>query len=287
MMSHPQIPNRRLLFIAFALASGCDPQVDPSYEGEPLAQLRGSVEAQGNASADVGVLWFQSTEASECSGPIFGCSAGGGGQIEDGPAGPQVACFDACDALLDECNAEAGEAFVACYEDCGGHAFFGVEWGLCADAGVGERASVDGDFPAKFTLDLLGPPPAEALLSDDGGVRAAIGYIVAIDPDVLDVHVDFDADTFPEILGGAAEYALLYAPEDISATSSWGQYLGGGYAAGYHLVHATQKDADEACPEGMSGCFGEPAQRGPAADGLATQLSIGLGAFEDIDWPAL
>lgn len=286
MMSLPRIPTYRTLCTVFFLASACDPQVDPGYEGEPLAQLRGTVDADGNANADVGVLWFQSTSAAECTGPVFGCEAAGGGVIdENDPSSGQ--CYEDCDALLDECSAEAGAAFVACYEACGGEAYFGIEWELCADAAVGERAAVDGDFPAKFTLDLLGVPPADALVADDDGVRAAIGFIVAIDPAATDIHVDLDGNGVEAILGGAADFALLYAPEAIPATSSWGQYLGGAYAAGYHLVHAVKDDAGENCPEGADSCFGKAAVRGPAPDDLATELSIGIGAFEDIDWPAL
>ncbi|MEO8179683.1 MAG: hypothetical protein ABI895_12690 [Deltaproteobacteria bacterium] len=51
---------------------GCDAQVDPGYQGEPLVTLKGRVEALqvGAPEADVGVLWLTSDPLAELTGQL-------------------------------------------------------------------------------------------------------------------------------------------------------------------------------------------------------------------------
>jgi hypothetical protein len=264
-----------------AFGAGCDPQADPGYGGERLARLQGTVssEAAPTTEADVGLLWMRPTADPACEGPVLGCAAGGGGSDD--------VCIQACAFDYASCDVEAGEAYVACVEACGGTASFEVLWGLCEGAGVGERVAVDGVFPARFTLDLLGPPPDEAVRADADGLRAAVAYIVAVDRSVRDIEVDLGTQAgVSAIVGGAPGHLLVYAAQELPATSEWGRYLGGEtFAPGYHLVTSTPREPQ--CDD-AGGCSGNDGHvRAPAPAGLDTEIEIELAPFADVAWPEL
>ncbi len=276
-----------LLSIVFALAPAlaCDAQVDNNYSGEPLALIRGSVSSANQASsADVAVLWF-STSSDTCSGPNVGCSGGGGG-----PADPMsLACVEACGPEPDICNAQMQAPYQACLEQCGWWAGFSIDWSLCVDGASGERVSVTGEFPAAFTLTLYQPPPADALITDDDGLRVAYGWFIVADPNVETVTFAVNEPPPSGIIGGTGTHVLVYAADPIPADSNWGQFLGGAYEVGYHIVEVVPGlDCGEVMPQpGDPPCISQSDAYKPTPDDLATELSVELTSFESLDWPSL
>ena len=216
----------------------CDAQVDGSYEGEPLKTLKGSVAALQSTSGgvDVGVLWFMSTEGASCSGPVQSCRA-----LELGASSPDTdfECLDACGERPACDDAEQVDDWLTCQSACGAEVqlFIDTHYSVCAKSAVGQRTPVVGDFPAQFSLDMLAPPPAEAFMVSDTGESAALGWFVAANQDADDLSVDFESEEAPAwLVGGSETHVLVYAENSIPEDSSWGRYLGGSYAEGYHLV---------------------------------------------------
>jgi hypothetical protein len=222
--------------VAAALALGCEAQVIPSYQGEPLASLQGRVEAVADVQgAEVGVLWLTSGPGDECSGPTTtDCMATGSMSADN----TDWDCVAACGDMPDCTDLEAMQTWAACQESCGSESQveFDLNLGMCYSGAVTQSVSVQGDFPARFKLDLLVPPPDEALLTADTGERAAIGFILALEPGTGAVSLSMDTEP-PDWLIGASEMNLLaYAADPISADSAWGRYLGGSYEVGYHVL---------------------------------------------------
>jgi len=216
---------------------GCDAQVDPNYQGEPLATLKGRVTALAGApsAAEVGVLWLADAEGS-CTGPERMCSGSSTGTTGSSPA--NTPCTAACGAMP-ECEAEAIDQWQGCLNACGSdiEVSIQVEHRACFSGGVGQKAPVVGDFPAQFSLDVLSPPPAEALLRSDTEERVALGYFVALEPNEGPLILDTESREVPSwLLGGSETHILVYAADPIGADSTWGIYLGGAYAVGYHLI---------------------------------------------------
>ncbi|MCA9715124.1 MAG: hypothetical protein KC468_10630, partial [Myxococcales bacterium] len=264
-------------------AFACDPQVDDEYSGEPLATIRGAVQSDGMATAaDVAVLWF-SDKSGTCGGPEINCSGGGGGSVD------AWECVQACGPEPDICNAEQQVPYGACVQACGWEWFFNIDWDLCVDGASGERVSVSGEFPAAFTLNLYQPPPADALLQDAGGLRIAYGWFIVADPEVETISLSlYDDAPPPAIIGGSGAHVLIYAADPIPADSDWGQYLGGAYDVGYHVVEVVPGvNCDDVEPIPGEGCFATDDAYKPSAGDLATEISVELTAFETIDWPGL
>lgn len=216
----------------------CDAQVDGDYQGEPLTRLEGRVLALSAVSEeiDVGVLWFTSSSDAECSGPVQSCvsSATSQGSVDVDPE-----CLAACGQAPGCDGTDQAEEWVECQHACGVSAqlFLDVHYTVCASSAVGERTPVVGDFPAQFSLDMLGPPPSAAIMASDTGERAALGWLIAADQSATDLNVNFAANSPPSwLVGGSETHVLIYAEDVISEDSTWGRYLGGAYAEGYHLV---------------------------------------------------
>jgi len=269
--------------LAATTASACSPQVDTDYSGEPLATIRGALTSNGTATAaDVAVLWFSNTNG-ECSGPLIGCSGGGGG--DEG----NLECVDACGPAPVECNAQAQAVYGECVEACGWEHFFEILWELCVDAASGERVSVQGDFPAAFTLDLYQPPPEEALLVDDDGLRMAYGWFIVADPEAETISLSIYDQAPPEsIIGGSGTHALVYAADPIPADSIWGQFFGGSFEPGYHILDVIPGVSCDDLPDDQTEpCIATADSYAVTADDLATEISVELASFVSIDWPGI
>ncbi len=282
-----RIPSRPALpLILLALSSyACSPQVDNNYSGEPLASIRGAVSSNAApTAADVAVLWF-SNQGGECTGPITSCSGGGGGDVE------AIECAEACGPMPDVCDAASHEVYGACVQACGWSHSFQISWDLCVDGASGERVSVEGEFPAAFTLDLFQPPPDDALLADADGLRLAYGWFIVADPDVETITLSLYDDAPPQaIIGGSGTHVLIYAADPITADSNWGQYFGSALEVGYHVVEVVPGvscDEPPVDPEPGYTCFATPNTYALSAEDLATEISVELAAFETIAWPSL
>ncbi|MBC8074132.1 MAG: hypothetical protein IAG13_37780 [Deltaproteobacteria bacterium] len=279
------LPLAELAFVAVATIA-CDAQVDPDYSGEPLATLRGDVDADGNPDADVGVLWFQTVDGTPCSGPVFSCDYAASGMI-----GQDIdeACLEACDEEFAECSdTEQADAFEQCNRDCGvDMVTVTPTLELCVNAAIGERVPVQGEFPAMFSLELFTPPPDAALLADDGGYLGALAVIIAVDPDAEEVGFDENnQDVPPSILGTAPEQALFYAESDIPADSAWGRYLNGAYSAGYHLLEFHREPSE--CPGySESECGQWSVWYTPAPADLDTPLTLVFAPPHELEWPLI
>jgi hypothetical protein len=224
------------------LGSGCDGQADPSYRGEPLVSVSGQVEAPLSLGpVEVGVLWL-------------------------------IAAGDFDVVCTGEATTASGEAS-ACAEACGEVTCGGVEaWGDCAEAcadvtnvileartsaspfirgGVAQTAPAVGEFPARFSLDILEPPPDDVLIGSTTGERLAIGEFVALDPAGDPWRIDFTEPEYPAwLLGGSETHLLVYAPEPIPETSIWANMLGSPLTEGYHLIEVGGEDEDAALVPG-------------------------------------
>ncbi len=283
----PHLPALALA-LAAAATLACEPMVDPDYSGDPLATIRGAVQAQASASAsaaDVAVLWF-TNENNQCQGPQGGCGQGGGGPATD----EAFACVDACGPEPAGCYAEGQEEYAACVQACGWDYFFAITWELCVSGGSGERVSVMGEFPAAFNLDLFQPPPESAILVDEDGLRVAYGWFIVADPEVETITLDLNADAPPSaIIGGTGEHVLLYAADPIPENSSWGRFFGGALTTGFHIAEATPGvncDDIDSMP-GDPPCVATSTTYALAPDDLATTISVTLAPFESIEWPSL
>jgi len=283
-------PSYRMFLPLLAALGACEAQVEPNYEGEPLATLRGQVQTQGvSVAADVGVLWLLATENAACEGPELFCASSAWGSV----GVEQTECAQACVDLEVRCTSETAPPLEACLNACGVELDIQWAWRTCGDAGIGDRAAVQGEFPASFTLDLLDPPPADALMDDGTGVLAALAYIAAVDPNAEDISVVFDGsdDMVPpgngdNILGSVSGYGLLYAPAPIPETSGWGQYLGSAAPAGFHLVMV--KDLGPEClNEECTSFSSTKIVHSLAPEGLDTELVLQMGEFETLLWPGI
>jgi hypothetical protein len=236
-MNHLSVVYRASsVLLLFGAVHACDSQADPTYQGEPLTTLKGRLGVRSGTpeAADVGVLWLADAEGT-CTGPEQSCAVSSSGSFS---ASVDQTCIDACGEMPDCFDADKVEGWVSCQNACGSDVEVHVraEYHACFSGGVGQTAPVVGDFPAQFSLDVLSPPPSEALLRSDTGERVALGYIVAILPDSGPLVLGREEDPPPWLLGGSESHVLVYAEEPIAADSSWGIYLGGAYAPGYHLI---------------------------------------------------
>ena len=272
-----------LLLLALPLASslGCDPQESADYPGEPLVAVRGSVTVSSGSATDsqAAILWYASENA-ECSGPELACdfAAGGASDVD-------FDCVEACGDPV--CDPDAVDAWLTCANACEGvQAFANVAFEGCATGAVGERVALSVEsFPSDFELALYDtPPPTTLLQGSDDGPRVAMGVLVALDDSAPEVF-DFDQGTgFNSIVGGVTTHALIYAADPIPADSSWGQYLGGAYDAGYHLV---RYEADVQCEtfNGVEECYYTTATRSPETRGFDVDLELEFAPLDDLFLP--
>lgn len=270
-----------LFLLPILLLVACDPQESPSYEGEPVARLRGSVVAVDDApdQAQAAILWYTS-DLQECQGPTLSCGyAIGGSDIS------AIQCVDACSDPV--CTPEAADTWTACVRACGDiEVSTDLEFEGCAAGGVGEAVDLSVDsFPGNFELALYDVPTDDKFLrGQDDGPRVAMGVLVALSSEAPDVFDFLDGDAeFQTILGGVTTHFLIYSADPIPSDSAWGQYLGGAFDVGYHLV---RYDADVDCETFGDACSvdDDTEIRSPETQGFDVELELGtaLRATRDL-----
>jgi hypothetical protein len=146
----------------------------------------------------------------------------------------------------------------------------------------GDSVNLNGTFPEAFQLALPAPPPADRLFLPSGGFptgtfdpsaesRIAIAQILIVRQEANIATWIPSAD----IIGGAEDFALVYAEHDVAAGTAGAAYLGGPVAAGYHLVKVATNAARDAVYDAISQCERQAADI-PAwkACGIYTSLSV-------------
>ena len=98
----------------------------------------------------------------------------------------------------------------------------------------GDSVNLNGTFPEAFQLALPAPPPADRMFLPSGAFP--IGYFdpsaesrIAI-AQILIVRQETSIATWipsADIIGGAEDYALVYAEHDVAAGTAGAAYLGG------------------------------------------------------------
>jgi hypothetical protein len=104
-------------------------------------------------------------------------------------------------------------------------------------------------FPARYRLDLLTPPPDDALGVDpETGGRLGFAAVVLYEDVNHTGEPEFDHQdskglpTGPDVFRGGGELIFLcYAGDFFPATSRVGGALGGAVESGYHLVQAGEE----------------------------------------------
>lgn len=259
-------------------ALGCDAQVDPSYRGEPLLTINGRVEAALSAgNVEVGVLWL--TPAQEQLEISVECHIELSGET---PSACVAACgVPSCDSL------PALEAWEECAGTCEGPT--GVAGITVITRGeelfkgaVGQTTPVQGAFPAQFSLDILGPPPAEALGGSSSGEQLAVGLFVALDP--AGAPFELDLAELPELpqwlLGGSGSHILMFTPQGVPRESEWGTLLDLDLPPGFQLMQVIEVEGENAAGEDDDGSEFVPV---PASE--ATEVHLVVADPATIDWP--
>lgn len=116
------------------------------------------------------------------------------------------------------------------------------------DTWSSQPVSPSGGFPASYRLDLLTPPPAEALNTDQSsGQQLGFAFVVLYEDVNGNGLPDFDTSgkglpAGPDRFRGGAELLMLaYAAADFPATSRIAKELGFPLERGYHLMRADPK----------------------------------------------
>jgi hypothetical protein len=193
--------------------------------------VSGQVEAPlSSGPVEVGELWLTAAGDFDlvCTGEVTTSS------------GEPSACVEACG----EVTCASLDAWGACAEACADVTNVSVEATTSASpfirGGVAQTAPAIGEFPARFSLDILEPPPASVLIGTTTGEQLAIGEFVALDPAGEPWVIDFTEQEFPSwLLGGSETHLLVYAPEPIPETSLWALTLGSALSEGYHLLEVS------------------------------------------------
>jgi len=254
------------LGLVLAMGFGCEGQADPSYRGEPLLTVDGRVEAGlSTGGVEVGVLWLTSDSDFDlvCTG-------------EANASGQPSACAAACGAI----TCEALEAWDECVSSCPDVTEVLVDVRTPSvpflTGGVGQTTPAVGEFPAQFSLDILEPPPAEALIGSTTGERVAIGLFAALDPAGAPFRIDLSQlPSYPSwLLGGSESHMLVFSPDGVPEGSLWSQASGLTLEPGFHLL------------EVLRGEEGEQETR-LAPEGAASQVSLRIAPPDSIAWPLL
>jgi hypothetical protein len=265
-----------LAFAGAALGAGCESQADAGYRGEPLLSVTGHVEAALSAGpVDVGFLWLT------MSGP-FDLICTGEAETESGEP-------SACAAGCGEVTCDNLESWADCAESCSDVAAVHVDAVPPSDSfltgGIGQTTPAVGEFPAQFSLDILEPPPPEALMRDASGQELGIGLVVALDPSGAPWRFELGQLEQPSwLLGGSMSHLVVFAPEAISEDSPWSRALGFTPGAGYQLVelsHGPCDDPEADCKDG------EDRLGLPVPPGDASQVSLTLGPPGNVELPIL
>jgi hypothetical protein len=136
---------------------------------------------------------------------------------------------------------------------------------------LAESTPVTGQFPAKFTLNIYQPPPAEALIAcPSSTAHIAAAFVVAFDG-----AADLSAPDFQKALvGRAAKYLLFYVDSDQAA--GWSCFPDLGFtlttpAKGYHLMQVVPNSTQPRAGGAVYPAYHE------APSGLATEVAITIG----------
>jgi hypothetical protein len=243
---------------------GCESQAAPSYRGEPLLSLTGQVEAALSVGeAEVGILWVTTNRGLdlECTGEAETLS------------GEPSACVAACGPINCDTLESWGECAELCEDVTGVQLLALTPPDLFVTGGIGQTTPAVGEFPAQFSLDILEPPPANALIGSKTGEKLALGLFVALDPAGAPFRLDSSKPDLPSwVLGSSLSHALLFAPDGVAAGSIWSSLLGFELAPGYQLVKALPEcgtlDAD--CDGGLG--------IEPVPDAATAQINLHIGA---------
>jgi len=260
-------------------ALGCDAQAGPDYQGEPLITINGRVEAPLSVGeVEVGILWLRSTEvpaelSRDCRVELSG----------ETPSACVAACgTPSCDDLdglrtWDECSQQCeGPTGVSSinYEE---------NVYLALDAALGQRTAVEGEFPAQFRLDLLEPPPADALTLSSSGEALGIGLFIALDPAGAPFETDLQQPAFPPwLLGGSGSHLLLFSEAAVTPDTEWGQLLEMGFGPGFQLVELHR----EAVADDDGGQHVDTALL-PVSERAAMRVDLTVADPATIDWPLI
>lgn len=252
---------------------GCDGQAGPSYEGEPLVSVSGQVDAALTVGdAEVGVLWLTSTSVFElvCTG-------------EATPSSAESACVAACG----EVTCENLESWGDCVNNCPDVTEVLIDTRTPTvpflTGAVGQTTPAVGEFPAQFSLDILEPPPAEALIRSVTGEQLALGMFIALDPAGAPFRIDLSqGPNYPDwVLGGSETHLLGYAPDGLPEGSLWSQTIGLTLAPGYHLVEVLPQPEDGEGEEEEE----TAAEVRVVPDGDASQVLLRIASPDTIAWP--
>jgi hypothetical protein len=154
-----------------------------------------------------------------------------------------------------------------------------------------QRVTVEGDFPASFSLAMYEPPEDGVLQVTPDGSHFGIGYIVAAEEGATSVESE------ASLLGIEAEHMLIYVPETVQAGSEAALFLHSTPEAGFHIygfrrLTDTELEARSECKAGLSPdataaelyatCGGDTFDElVPTPGNLETALSVSL--VDDID----
>lgn len=263
--THPHAVMAFCLALAFGV--GCESQAAPSYRGEPLVSVSGQVDsALSVGDVEVGLLWL--TAAADFDIVCTGQST---------PSSADSACVAACG----EVTCQGLESWGDCAESCPEVTEVFVDVRTTSlpflTGGVGQSTPAVGAFPAQFSLDILEPPPPEALIGSVTGERLALGMFVALGPAGMPWRIDLTTQQgYPEwLLGGSESHFLLYAPDSIPESSIWSDALGDlTLGDGFHLMQVQTEPEDD---------DPRPATEVPAGD--ASQVLLRIAPPTTITWP--
>lgn len=258
------------LGLALGVGFGCDGQADPGYEGEALVSVSGKVEAALSVGdAEVGVLWL--TAASDFD---IVCTA------ETIPSREESACVAACGEVTCENLDSWGDCAESCPEVTSVSLVARTPSDPFVTGAVAQTTPVIGEFPAQFSLDILEPPPAEALIDSVTGEQLALGMFVGLDPAGAPFRIDLSQGiSYPDwLLGGSESHLLVYTPGGVPEGSAWSRAAYLTLGPGYHLMEMPPPPQEEGEEE-----EGPPVREVPGGD--ASQVLLRIAPPEDIAWP--
>jgi hypothetical protein len=255
----------------------CDAQVDPSYTGEPLITIQGQVEAPlGVGAIEVGLLWFLPArkplaDAVDCRIVLSGEAASACVIACGLPSCDNLARLDAWEDCALGCDGPSGVSSIEV--ETRAERFF--------SGALGQATPVRGEFPARFRLDLLEPPPDEVLSRSSTGERIGISLFVALDPSGAPFELDLaERPRFPAwLVGGSGSHVLIFSPDGVPSGSEWSTLLEVELDPGFQLLEVSAVDA---APDGgeEEGLAYQPVRSLEAA-----QVQLTVADPASIDWP--
>jgi hypothetical protein len=264
------VPRAAALGVLLGSGLGCDGQAEPSYRGEPLVRVGGQVDAALTVGdVEVGILWLTATTDFDlvCTGSSV-------------PTRDESACVAACGEITCQTLETWGDCAQACPDVTEVLVDVRPPSLPFLTGAVGQTTAAIGEFPAQFSLDILEPPPAEALLGSVTGEFLAFGMFVGLDPAGAPWRIDsIEEQGYPDwLLGGSESHYLLYAPDAITDRSIWSfAFAGLTLTPGYHLMEPVPEPEEEEEDPGPA------AREVPAGD--ASQVLLRIGPPDTIAWP--